>query len=156
MARMAGPPYPRTGNLPRVSLNPGKRCKQCRDGSCGSCVRGFIIKRPAKRSRIAPKASGRQDLDHEYTAKRKVFLGANPRCLTLDATGPCNRPSTDVHHRKGRGRYHLDERTWWACCSSCHHLAIHARPEWAYKMKYLLNRASNNPIEPPSEIFIPY
>ena len=118
-------------------------------------MRGFIIKRPKPASRIKPKCAGRQTLDDEYTLKRRHFLLAYPRCLTLSATGPCHQPSTDVHHRKGRGRYHLDERTWWACCSSCHHLAIHARPEWARRMRYLLNRA-NDQIEEPSTTFLPY
>lgn len=138
-----------------MSLNPGKRCPRCKDGSCGQCTRGFIIKRPAKRSRIAPKASGRQDLDHEYTTRRKVFLGANPRCVVLGPNGPCNAPSTDVHHRKGRGRYYLTEGLWLPCCSDCHHSKVHGMPEWAKRMGYLLNRA-NHDISPVSQIFLPY
>jgi hypothetical protein len=136
-----------------MSLIPGKRCKKCRDGSCGECTRGFIIK-PRKASRVRAKASGRQKLDDEYSKLRKVFLMKNPRCLTLGPNGPCNAPTTDVHHRKLRGRYLLVEETWFACCHSCHD-RIHQNPRWARAMNYLLNTA-NDHIEAPSLIFIPY
>ena len=28
--------------------------------------------------------------------------------------------ATDVHHMKGRGKYHLDTTTWLAVCRNCH------------------------------------
>jgi len=134
-----------------MSLIPGKRCKKCTDGSCGECTRGFVIK-PRKASRVRAKAPGRQDVDEEYSRRRKVFLMNNPRCLTLGPSGPCNAPSTDVHHRKLRGRYLLNEETWWACCSNCHQW-IHENPKTARALGYLLNPANDliRPVATPEE-----
>jgi hypothetical protein len=28
--------------------------------------------------------------------------------------------ATDVHHKKGRGKYHLDVTTWLPVCRNCH------------------------------------
>jgi hypothetical protein len=47
--------------------------------------------------------------------------------------------STQVHHRRGRGKYHLDVSTWMAV-SAEGHAAIHADPEKSYRLGYMLPR----------------
>tara|TARA_R100000951_G_scaffold109330_4_gene106290 strand:+ start:1467 stop:1649 length:183 start_codon:yes stop_codon:yes gene_type:complete len=32
----------------------------------------------------------------------------------------CSLKSTDVHHMRGRGKYHLDTTTWLSVCRNCH------------------------------------
>lgn len=44
----------------------------------------------------------------------------------------CYRPANDVHHRKGRGRYFLDRRTWMPVCRT-HHDFIECNKKWARK-----------------------
>jgi hypothetical protein len=45
--------------------------------------------------------------------------------------------STDVHHRKGRGRFYLDVDSWLSTCRSCHD-RIHSSPIWAREKGFLL------------------
>jgi hypothetical protein len=47
--------------------------------------------------------------------------------------------TTDVHHKKGRGKYLLDESTWLPVCRE-HHDKIHANPAWAFEQGYLERR----------------
>jgi hypothetical protein len=47
--------------------------------------------------------------------------------------------SVQVHHKKGRGKYHLDVSSWMAV-SAEGHAQIHADPETAYRKGYMLPR----------------
>lgn len=47
--------------------------------------------------------------------------------------------STEIHHRKGRGKYLLDTLTWMAV-SNEGHKAIHADPKTSYAKGYMLPR----------------
>lgn len=135
-------------------LNPGKRCPSCSDGSCGNCVKGFIVKRLSTSTK-KPKKTTIKSSVIEYRDRRKVFLMKNKRCSVLGPDGQCKSPATEVHHRLGRGRFLNVEETWMAVCSECHHNKIHKETRWAHEMKYLLNRASGI-IHPVSQTFLPY
>ena len=56
--------------------------------------------------------------DAVYTMLRKNFLTKKPNCEAHLAD--CSLQSTDVHHKKGRGEYHLVVDTWLSVCRSCH------------------------------------
>ena len=71
---------------------------------------------------------------------RKNFLATRPLCEVCTKVKMDRRnQSTDVHHKKGRGKYYLDEDTWLATCRQCHD-EIHKNPIWARKMGYLEDR----------------
>lgn len=83
-----------------------------------------------------------QKLNAAYSAQRKVFFHGHPYCEAMiyeDAENMCTGFATDVHHKKGRGEYILDERTWLAVCRNCHHF-IETHPEWAKEKGFSLSR----------------
>src|SRR5574343_423200 len=55
----------------------------------------------------------------EYTDLRKTFLLTNSYCLAK-IPKICTVHVTDVHHKKGRGKYFLNVSTWLPVCRSCH------------------------------------
>lgn len=74
----------------------------------------------------------RQKESREYSRLRKDFLQELPYCEV------CARSkSTDIHHRKGRGKYYLDVESWLSTCRSCHD-RIHRNPIWAREKGFLL------------------
>ena len=56
--------------------------------------------------------------NREYTQLRKQFLSKYPMCQAK--IHQCSLKSTDVHHMRGRGKYHLDTATWLSVCRNCH------------------------------------
>lgn len=86
--------------------------------------------------------------NRRYSVLRASFLEQNPRCQCEPTPGNrCVNASSQVHHRKGRGKYLNAVATWMAVCADCHE-RIHQNPKWAKDLGYSLNRASNNPIQP--------
>ena len=67
-----------------------------------------------------------------YSALRRKFLNELPFCEVC-----AKEKSTDVHHRKGRGKYYLDVESWLSVCRNCHD-RIHTSPAWAREKGYLL------------------
>jgi len=65
------------------------------------------------------KVSTRQQrLNTAYNVQAKVYKKNNPVCK---ARVKCiGSQTTDVHHKKGRGEYLLDESTWLPVCRECH------------------------------------
>jgi len=63
-----------------------------------------------------------------YRTVRKAFLACNPVCKA--SLVKCTVKATDVHHMKGRGKYHLDTTTWLAVCRPCH-MFIEENPDLA-------------------------
>jgi len=109
---------------------------------CKFCAGVDIIPKPTvKKKPISPRSSKKVKLDNEYSKKRKIFMIENPLCL-VNLPDRCMRISTDIHHRKGRGIYLLDESTWLACCRSCHQF-IEEHPEIAKTMGWSESRLTN-------------
>jgi hypothetical protein len=53
-----------------------------------------------------------------YTVIRKHFLDKHKNCEA--ELENCSFESTEIHHKKGRGEYMLDEATFLAVCRNCH------------------------------------
>ncbi len=89
------------------------------------------LKRKTPMKRIS---KARQEASKIYSELRKKFLQELPSCEV------CTKAkSTDVHHKKGRGKFYLDVESWLSVCRRCHD-RIHASPIWARKNGYLEDR----------------
>lgn len=84
-----------------------------RDRYCKSCA-GRIT--PAKR--IPTKSSRKASEDETYSKLRKDFLTLHSTCKAM--LPGCTAVATDVHHKKGRGKYYLITSTWIPLCRICH------------------------------------
>ena len=85
------------------------------------------------------KVSDKRKIENlKYTAQRIIFLGKkeNKKC---PITG---KPTTDVHHKKGRVGSLFLER-YWVALSREGHKFVEENPEWAKENGYSLNRLSN-------------
>lgn len=92
-------------------------------------VKSSKVRRPIRRRSKRMSAAARL-----YQQKRKWFLIEHPLCQVFK-----DRPATEIHHRKGRGKYLLDETTWLAVSAEAHR-KIHDNPKWSYEKGYLLRR----------------
>lgn len=76
----------------------------------------------------------------KYLVLRIEFLG-KPENQKCPITG---KPTTDVHHMKGRiGSLLLDTR-YWVALSREGHKYVEENPEWAKENGYSLNRLTND------------
>jgi len=57
-------------------------------------------------------------INKEYTKLRVEFLTDKPNCMA--SLPGCALRASEVHHKKGRGKYHNDITTWLSVCRSCH------------------------------------
>lgn len=95
--------------------------------------------KPKKKAKAIRKTSRKMaTLKREYMKLRAEFLKERPWCEYFLHFGE-KRPSTECHHRKGRGKFMLDVSTWMAVCSQAHQ-EIHFDPENSYKMGWMLPR----------------
>lgn len=76
-------------------------------------------KKPTTRKPLRSRSRKRQKLDQEYSTLRKDFLENRPYC-EMNIPGICLHHATDVHHKKGRGKYYLVVETWIPGCRPCH------------------------------------
>lgn len=107
-------------------------------------LRADYKKPEAKRTKIAPKSKKQIALDKAYSVLRRKFMSdpSNQFCPVMKALGKGNVPATDVHHKKGRGKYMLDVSTWMAV-SREGHVYIHDNPEESYKRGWMLKSNSD-------------
>lgn len=75
---------------------------------------------------------------NKYNNRVKEWKLENPDCKVPG----CNQPTTDNHHKMGRGKYLNDERYWFPTCRE-HHNWIENNPIQAKEMGFSLNRLSN-------------
>ena len=87
---------------------------------CKNCwYKSMETKTPLKaRKPLNPKSKRMQTTDAAYSTLRKKFMEQKPMCEAK--LHCCNGSSTDVHHKKGRGKYHLKVSTWLSVCRQCH------------------------------------
>jgi len=83
------------------------------------------------------KSKKMQRIDAEYSKRRGVFLTDYPMCQA--ALPGCTGRSTDVHHKKGRGKYHNDVSTWLSVCRTCHNW-IELNPIEAKELGFSIKR----------------
>jgi len=68
-----------------------------------------------------------------YAKLRKQYLLDKSVCHAK--IHKCSIKATDVHHKKGRGIYHLDVSTWMPLCRNCH-AWIEENPSEAYELGF--------------------
>ena len=95
------------------------------------------------RKPIARRSPKMVKLMAQYNKQRTAYLEAHQLCAVCVVEH--GRIATEIHHRKGRGRYLLDESTWTPVCRTCHTF-IHNNVAWAYQNGRLeLRNQSNMP-----------
>ena len=77
-------------------------------------------------------------INAKYAKQRKEYLSNNPICHAK--IYKCSLHATDVHHKNGRGVYHLDESTWLPVCRNCH-MWIEEHPAKAYELGFSGSRS---------------
>jgi hypothetical protein len=83
------------------------------------------------------KSKKMQQIDAKYRILRKGYLLNNPLCHA--ALPGCTNRSTDIHHKKGRGKYHNDVSTWLSVCRKCHNW-IELNPIEAQELGFSISR----------------
>ena len=83
------------------------------------------------------KSKKMQKIDAKYSQLRRIFLTDYPLCQA--ALPGCTSRSTDIHHKKGRGKYHNDVSTWLSVCRNCHNW-IELHPIEAQELGFTLKR----------------
>lgn len=83
---------------------------------------------------ISKKSSKKEKIDALYSVLRETYLKANPFCKAK--LHGCQINATDVHHKKLRGKYYLDESTFLPVCRTCHNF-IHANPILSRELGFL-------------------
>lgn len=117
-----------------------KRLIVVKKGLCAVCndaEKRFKKGKPKFVAPIAKNSEKRIKLDALYKIINTSFLKRNPVCQVKD----CGKPSVCTHHKKGRGEYYLDERTFLATCFLCHR-KIEENPDWAKEEGYSESRLS--------------
>jgi hypothetical protein len=77
-------------------------------------------------------SSSRRVKNAEYEkAKAEYFEEKNYQCEI------CNQAASDLHHKKGRGKFLCEKSTFMVACRKCH-LAIHANVKWATENGYII------------------
>ena len=66
-----------------------------------------------------------------YRPLRDAYMKDNPDCEI------CGKPSNDLHHKAGRGKFLCDVTTFMAVCRKCHNF-IHENPKKSRDSLYLL------------------
>lgn len=91
--------------------------------------------RTNSRRRHSPRRSERFDARAVYEAVTRRSRGICELCR--------DAPATEMHHRRMRSAGGLDlSDNILHLCYWCHHEAIHANPDWAYRHGLLLRRSS--------------
>lgn len=79
--------------------------------------------------------------NNAYSKQRKSFLEEHPMCQAK--LHRCTLKSSEVHHKKGRGKYFLDESTWLSVCRNCHDY-IENNPEDALELGFTITRITDS------------
>lgn len=98
-------------------------------------------KKEYKKRTLAPVSDKMKKIILAYSVLRKSFLERKKKCEAR--VKGCTGESTDIHHKRGRGKYHLDERTFLAVCRSCHRW-IEEHPKEAKELNLSENRNGND------------
>jgi hypothetical protein len=101
---------------------------------CKGCwYRNKQDNKPLQKKPINKQSKTMQIIAVAYTKLRKKFLTEKPMCEA--ALPGCTQQSTDVHHKKGRGEYHLMVSTWLSVCRQCH-IYIEEHPKEAIELGF--------------------
>jgi len=72
-----------------------------------------------------------QKEERKYKKLRIKFLSDKSVCHAK--IHECSLRATEIHHKKGRGKYLLDITTWLPVCRNCHNW-IENNPEDSYEL----------------------
>lgn len=118
--------------------------KVCKHSGCtynvfggGYCRNHQYLRTDKKPKPIKQFSAKRQVVNLEYNREAKKFREENPACRVN--TSGCTRETTEVHHKKGRGKYLMDKTTWLPVCHNCH-CVVEENPNWAKQNGYSSNR----------------
>ena len=103
-------------------------------------------KKPKKQTAIKPYSEKRRKESYLYSKKRKTFL-SNPDnlvCIVEKAIFNETLLTTEIHHKKGRRGKLLNYVPYWLAISRKGHEWVHANPEKAYKLGFLIRSTSVN------------
>lgn len=121
-------------------------------------------RKPEKQYKLKPESEKRKRESYQYTKKRKTFMSKaeNEFCPVCKAAFEglidvneipygylINRNggqirTSEVHHKAGRKGKLLLYVPYWLAVSSIGHKWIHANPEKAYKLKFLIRSTTVN------------
>lgn len=97
---------------------------------------------PIPKPKVRKMGERRRGLQARYSSLRYLYLSKHRYCeariacdeVVQDRHGKrtIRALATDIHHKRGRGRYYLDTTTWLAVCRACH-MHIEAFPLEAYE-----------------------
>lgn len=97
--------------------------------------------KPKKLPKPIRQVSKKRSIENrKYSVLRKEFLTQKPQCEAK--LSGCQKKSTDVHHKAGRGDNFLNVRTWLAVCRCCH-IWIEENPEKAKELNLSKSRLKN-------------
>jgi hypothetical protein len=96
---------------------------------------GKLKERAEKKKGIKARSKKMIDQLKIYNRVRNEYLKTFPICGVM----ACDNWSSEVHHKKGRGVYLMDQTTWMPVCRYCHR-KIENLPIWAKAMGYSENR----------------
>lgn len=106
---------------------------------CKSCWSQKIpTKKPTLQKPIARRSSKQAKKEAAYMVIRNMYIKNHPMC-EAHIQGVCTQVSSDVHHKKGRGEYLLDDTTFLAVCRGCHQY-IETNPTVAKELGFSINR----------------
>lgn len=111
--------------------------KPCHHPLCpdsGPCRK---LKPKAKPKPIPKVSKKRAKVNTVYQQKARAFKKLHPFCQAR-LTG-CQTLTSSVHHKRGRGKYLLDETTWLATYFSCHRV-IEDNPDEAKRRGFSESR----------------
>ena len=135
----------------KVKTKPCKSCGAIRKiyarGLCGGCYmqeqnekqRDKIKNSPPKKRAPIKKFSNKMTKElAKYRKLRDEYMAEHPICEFKN----CTSPSTDLHHKSGRGPNLCNVDTFMAVCRKDHNW-IHENDKEAREMGYLLTRIGN-------------
>lgn len=90
--------------------------------------------------KIRSRSKKRSNQENQYTKLRKEFLARKENKICPIT----KKPTTDIHHKKGRiGSLLLDTR-YWIALSREGHQKVENNPKWAKENGYSLSRLEND------------
>lgn len=89
-----------------------------------------------RKQRLRQMSDKRREQMELYYDKRESFL-KDKFCEFPSEPFACLNRASEVHHRRKRGKYLLDKRTWIPICRE-HHRWIHDHPNKARKLGVLV------------------
>jgi len=92
-----------------------------------------------RRTKLRKVSKKRQVDSIQYFVLRKKYMSRHRYCELCDSTLGLPVAATDLHHKRGRGKYYLDVSTFCALCRPCH-TYIHEHPDWARANGWLISK----------------